>query len=73
MVMMHIDKGLYYGLEDVGKTIWDSLIEPRSVNELCDVVVQRYSDATRDVVEPDVVTFLGELLEEELIVVSDAN
>lgn len=67
VVMMQMDQGFYYGLEDVGKTIWESLDKPRSVNDLCEVVLQSYADAEREVVEPDVFAFLGELLEEELI------
>jgi len=67
LVMMNIDKGFYYGLEEVGKTIWDALDQPRSVAELCDIVLATYDDVDRQTVESDMFAFLGELLEEELV------
>lgn len=69
MVMMNLDKGAYYGLEAVGKTIWDALAQPRTVDDLCDVVLATYSDVDRPTVEADLFAFLGELLDEELIAI----
>ena len=71
MVMLNMDKGLYYGMEDVAKTIWRALAEPRSVDDLCQVVLAKYSGADREMVEPDILAFLGELLNDELIHVHD--
>lgn len=67
LVMMNIDKGFYYGLEEVGKTIWDALDQPRSVAELCDIVLATYDDVDRQTVESDMFAFVGELLVEELV------
>lgn len=67
MVMMNIDKGFYYGLEEVAKTIWDALDQPRTAGELCDVVLASYADAERAAVESDLFVFLRELLAEDLI------
>lgn len=66
MVMMNIDKGFYYGLEDVGKLIWDALGEPRSIDALCDLVLARYAEE-RATIEEHVLTFAQDLLEEELV------
>jgi hypothetical protein len=33
-VMMDIDQGLYFGLENVAKDIWDYLASPRTLAEL---------------------------------------
>lgn len=70
LVMMNLDKGAYYGLEAVGKTIWDALDQPRTVNELCDVVLATYSDVDRPTVEADMFVFLDELLKEELVAIN---
>jgi len=71
LVMMNVDRGIYYGLEDVGKTIWDSLAEPRSVKDLCEVVLQSYAGAEQSVVESEVFGFLSDLLEENLVQVQN--
>ena len=71
MVMMNIDKGFYYGLEEVAKTIWDALDEPKSVDAICDVVIDSYDDVDRATVEPDVLAFVGQLVREELIQVHE--
>ena len=67
MVMMNLDKGCYYGLEEVGKTLWDGLAQPQSVSALCDLVIASYDQADRETVELDVLSFLDELLVEDLI------
>lgn len=73
MIMMNLDRGFYYGLEEVAKTIWDALEQPRSAAELCDVVLATYEDAEREKVESDMFAFLGELLEEKLIQVDNGS
>lgn len=40
-VMMDIDQGLYFGLENVAKDIWDYLASPRTLGDL-----QSYLGAT---------------------------
>jgi len=69
IVMLNLDKGSYFGLEEVGKTIWDALKRPRSVAELCDVVLEQYSEVDRPTVEADLLIFLGELLEADLVTI----
>lgn len=33
-VILHIDSGLYYGLNSVGQHVWNALVEPHTVDEL---------------------------------------
>lgn len=73
MVMMNIDKGFYYGLEEVGKTIWDAMAEPQSVDTLCDAVLSNYDEVDRETVEADIFAFLGQLSREELVLVHDGH
>ena len=42
LVMMHVEKGSYYGLDPVAARIWESLKEPKSVDEVCTLMMQRY-------------------------------
>ncbi len=66
LVMMNIDAGKYYGLEDVAKVIWDYLTESRSVGEVCTEVQSRF-DIERETAEQDTISFLTELLDEGLV------
>lgn len=66
LVMMDIDKGHYYGLEDVAKTIWTQLASARPVSEICAAVVAQF-DADIESVEKDTIDFLTELHKENLI------
>ena len=66
-VMMNMDKGSYYGVEDVAKFIWDALAEPLSVAALCDRIMATYVDTEWAACEHDALAFVGELLAENLV------
>jgi hypothetical protein len=70
LVMMNLDRGFYYGMEETAKAIWERLAKPCSVANLCDDLVARY-DIDRASCERDVLAFLDELLKEDLIHVHD--
>lgn len=65
--MMHLVTGQVHDLSGVGRLIWDSLVEPRTVSELVEVVAERYPSVSRDRVRADIVRFLAELDEAKLI------
>lgn len=68
-VMLNMDKGNYYGVEDVAKFIWDALAEPLSIAALCDKIMAYYVEVKRPTCEQDALNFVGELLAEDLIYV----
>ncbi|MBZ5570091.1 MAG: PqqD family protein [Acidobacteriia bacterium] len=41
-VILHLDSGLYYGLNEVGTTLWRLLQQPRRIDDLCDAIVAEY-------------------------------
>ncbi len=41
-VMMHIEKGKYYGLNPVGKKIWDILESPKSLSEITAILLSEF-------------------------------
>lgn len=41
-VMLDIEKGLYYGLNDVASDIYAACGETRSISELCDELLKEY-------------------------------
>lgn len=68
LVMMDIDRGYYYGLENVAKAIWELLVQPRSIQFICENIVEEF-DAEPDMVREDTLRFVGEMLDEKLIVI----
>ncbi len=66
VVLLHVDKALYFGLQGVGAAIWNNLEEPRSVLDLCDDVAARF-DVDPVVCEDHAVEFLTSLQEAALI------
>lgn len=61
IVVLHKDTGVYFGLNRVGKRIWDSLQNEVSVSELVSMVVSKF-DAEESVVRKDVEFILSELV-----------
>ena len=59
-VLMHVSRGLYFGLNPVGAVIWDLMKQPVSLQRLCDAVCEQFEVAP-EVVERDVVALLEEL------------
>lgn len=66
LVMMSLEKGAYYGLDEIGSQIWSQLEEPRRVAALCDSLLALY-EVPRAQCEEDVLAFLQELLDEGMV------
>src|SRR6266851_3148762 len=44
-VVLDFKSGMYYGLDEVGASIWKLIAEPRTVGEICDALVAEYEVA----------------------------
>lgn len=66
-VIMDLASGHYFSTQGVGADIWRGVEEGHSAAEIVHSLLNRY-EASRDVVEPAVHTFVGELLSRTLIV-----
>lgn len=66
VVMMSIEKGNYYGLDTIGGRIWELIVEPCTVNEVCDRLVAEFA-VDRATCEADVLRFLNEMEAQRLI------
>lgn len=62
VAILDLDKGLYFGLQNVGAHVWETLQEPRSVTEICTSVVAHF-EVEPDICRMDVMKFLVELQE----------
>lgn len=69
VVIMSIERGSYYGLEDVAGDIWNRLEKPVQVRALCEALAEKYEAESPDI-ERDVLKFLNELVEEGLVSVT---
>jgi hypothetical protein len=59
-VLMSVDQGKYFGLDRVGSLIWDLIDQPRTVGQICDLLMARFR-VDRATCERDVTEFLEEL------------
>ena len=71
-VILHMGRGVYFGLDEVGTRVWALVQKPRSVRDICRELQAEYDvDGAR--VERAVVTLLGEMFEAGLIESSDES
>ena len=60
LVMMDVERGMYYALNPVGADIWERLTEPQTVADLCAQLVQQY-EVDRATCEADVLAVLNDM------------
>ena len=65
-VLLGLRTARYYGLAEVGARIWELLREPVSVSAISETIAREY-EVTLERCEADVLRFLEELAEQELI------
>ena len=68
IVMVSLVNGLYYGVSDVGREIWEAIEEPKTVAQLVADLAGTY-DIDADSCMADTLGFLNTLLDEKLIVI----
>ena len=65
-VILNLESGVYYSLDDVGAYIWSLIQEPRTVNEIRDAILEEY-EVEPDRCERDIVALLEQLADAGLI------
>ena len=66
-VMLDVKSGAYFAMDAVGGTVWEALAEPMSFADLVDLIVASFSDAERSKVRADLLEFIPQLHESDLI------
>ncbi len=69
-VILSMKNGKYYGLNEVGKTIWNSIKEPTNLAQIQARVMSEY-EVDENVCYGEVLSFLHKMLREELIEIVD--
>lgn len=65
-VLLQLDAGRYYGLDEVGTRLWQLMIERRRLEDVVEAALSEF-DVTRDQLEMDVLRLAGELVERRLL------
>lgn len=66
IVMMSIEQGRYFGLDDIGSDIWNRIDPPCSFAALIDRLVADY-EADRSTIAADVQVLLGRMAAEDVV------
>ena len=69
VVILHLDAGSYYGLDQVGVFVWNLIQEPRKVADIRDAICEEY-EVELNHCERDLLALLEELAANQLIDVS---
>ena len=70
-VILNLKTGMYFGLNEVGASVWNLLQQPRSVTDICTQILDEY-EVDSEQCERDILTLLNELIESDLIEIKDA-
>ncbi len=70
-VILHLDRGMYYGLDPVGARIWNLIQEPRRIVDVRETLLAEY-EVDRDRCQADLLALIRDLRAEGLIDVRDA-
>jgi hypothetical protein len=66
-VLLDLESGMYFGLDGVGKRIWDSVTEGHSIGQITEIITAEFEvDEAR--AQADVVAFTSDLVERGLLV-----
>ncbi len=68
--ILNLKTGVYYGLDDIGASVWRMLNEPRRVDDLVDALLGEY-EVDREECQHDVIALLGELAVRGLVEIND--
>jgi coenzyme PQQ synthesis protein D (PqqD) len=68
-VIINLSTGIYYSSDHVGAAMWELIEKRYSLDEVAAAIAARY-DVPRALVQDDVVSLGGELLQHELVVVA---
>lgn len=66
MVLLDMNSENYFGLDEVGTAIWQAMQETESLKEVFAVLLEQY-DVEPEVLEKDLLDFVGKLKESGLV------
>jgi hypothetical protein len=71
-VLLNLESGIYFGLDEVGTRIWQLAEEHRSLRRVWEALQSEY-DVPAATLETDLLRFVGQLLAKGLVTVAPEN
>src|SRR5437762_14213205 len=71
-ILINLANGVYYSMDKVGGLIWEMIEGQHTLDEMVEAVTGRY-EVGRDRAEADVQRLAAELLQENLVAISEAG
>jgi hypothetical protein len=65
-VLLDLESGIYFGLDGVGKRIWESIDKGLTLRDTVDVIETEY-EVDKDKARADVIEFVRDLIERGLV------
>lgn len=65
-LVMRVDSGYYYSVDETGQAIWAAIEGPTPVNAIVEALLDQY-DVEQETCETETLTFLNDLLAQNLI------
>lgn len=66
-VILHMQKGIYFGLDPVGARIWELLGEETAIAQISAQIAEEFG-AALETVEADIKVFLQQLIDSDLVI-----
>ena len=66
-VLLDLESGMYFGLDGVGKRIWESISDGNSLSETAAIIAAEF-EVDKERAQADLITFVSDLLERGLLV-----
>ena len=71
MVLLDMNSENYFGLDEVGTSIWQAMQEKESLKEVFEILLEQY-EVEEDVLKNDLITFVEKLEESGLVKVEES-
>ncbi|NJM75617.1 MAG: lasso peptide biosynthesis PqqD family chaperone [Acaryochloridaceae cyanobacterium RU_4_10] len=69
-VILNLKSGTYFGLNEVGSSIWQLIQEPKAVCDICNAILEEY-EVDAQTCESEVQALLEDLLAAQLVEIRD--
>jgi len=69
-VILNLNSGMYYGIDEIGAVVWSALEEPRTLQYLREVILNGY-DVDQATCDRDVTAFLKDMQTAGLIEINN--
>jgi len=70
MVLLDMESENYFGLDEVGTSIWQAMQEKETLKEVLEVLLEQY-EVEAEMLENDLSDFVGKLVESGLVKVEE--